>query len=284
MLKEFLSLLADPSILSIVLIGLLVGIMVSVCSSLLGVSLVLKRFSMIGDGLSHVGYGALAVSTALKLSGDYSLEISIPIVVVAAFFILKINSSGKINSDAAIALVSTSALSLGTIIFSLSGGSAADACNSLFGSASLITINSKDLILSLILSIITILIFILFYNRIFAITFDENFAKATGIKAELYNVIISLLTAITIVVGMRIMGAVLISGVIIFPNLTAMRICKSFKSVVLTSLLVSILSFIIGFFAACILNLQIGPAVIVANLLAFILFGIIGSFKNLKKA
>ena len=284
MFQSFLSLLQEPKILSIIIVGLIVGIMVSLCSSLLGVSLVLKRFSMIGDGLSHVGYGALSVAAALKLSGEYSLEISIPIVLIAAFFILKINESGRVNSDAAVALVSTSAMAIGTIIFSLSGGTAADACNSLFGSASLITLTEKDLILSIVISLVTVSLFVVFYNRIFAITFDEDFSKATGIKADLYNLLIALLTAVTIVIGMRLMGAVLISGLIIFPPLSAMKICKSFKSVVVTSAIISVICFCVGFMAACVLNLQTGPVVICTNLLMFIILNIINFFRNLKTA
>ncbi len=278
MITELFNLLSNPQIREIVLTALIVGVLVSICAALLGVSLVLKRYSMIGDGLSHVGYGALAVASALGLAAGHTLEIAIPIVIIAAFFILKLNERSHINSDAAVAVVSTGALAIGTVIFSLSGGTAADACSSLFGSASLITITDKDLIISLILSAVTIGLYIVCYNRIFAVTFDEGFSKATGIRVNLYNVLISLLTAVTIVVGMSLMGAILISGLIIFPPLTAMRLRSSFKSVVILSALISIICFIIGFFAALIFNLQIGPAVIIANLIFYIFSVILAKF------
>lgn len=278
MTTKLLDLLSSPQIREIVITALIVGVLVSICAALLGVSLVLKRYSMIGDGLSHVGYGALAVASALGLAAGHTLEIAIPIVIIAAFFILKLNERSHINSDAAVAVVSTGALAVGTVIFSLSGGTAADACSSLFGSASLITITDKDLIISLILSAVTIGLYIVCYNRIFAVTFDEGFSKATGIRVNLYNVLISLLTAVTIVVGMSLMGAILISGLIIFPPLTAMRLRSSFKSVVILSALISIICFIIGFFSALIFNLQIGPAVIIANLIFYILSVILAKF------
>jgi len=280
MINSLVSLLSSPYIAKTVLTALAVGVLVSICAALLGVSLVLKRYSMIGDGLSHVGYGALAVASALGIAGKHTLEIAIPIVVLAAFFILKINEKSHINSDAAVAIVSTGALGIGTVIFSLSGGTAADACSSLFGSASLITITDKDLFISLILSFFTIGLYIVCYNRIFAVTFDENFSKATGIKVNLFNILIALLTAITIVVGMSLMGAILISGLIIFPPLSAMRISGSFKGVVILSAVISVFCFILGFLFALLLELQIGPTVIIANLIVYILCYVIGKFRN----
>ena len=271
MLNSFFELLQNPDILKIVVMAVVVGLLVSLCAALLGVSLVLKRCSMIGDGLSHVGYGALAIATALKLSGDYTLEISIPLVIAAAFLLLRISNKSGINRDAAIAMVSTGAMAIGTIIFNVSGGTAGDACNSLFGSASLITITLKDMVLSIVLSLIVITAFILLYNKIFAVTFDENFAKATGIRADSYNMLLALLTAVTIVLGMQLMGAVLISGLIIFPALSAMRICKTFRGVQIAAAVISVICFLVGFLAACIFNLQTGPAVIVVNLIAFFL-------------
>lgn len=275
-MANFLDLFSNPSISKIVIIAAVVGVLVSLCASLLGVTLVLKRYSMIGDGLSHVGYGALAIATALNLSGDYTLEISLPIVVTAAFLLLRLSNRSRINTDSAIALVSVGAMAIGTIIFSLSGVSAGDACNSLFGSASLITINEKDMYISIVISVLVLAFYVLFYNRIFSVTFDEDFSKASGINVKFINSALALLTAVTIVLGMQLMGAILVSGLIIFPSLTAMRVCRSFKGTVITAALVSVISFIFGFLLACILNLQTGPAVIAVNIVAFIVFSVIG--------
>lgn len=275
-MANFLDLFSNPSISKIVIIAAVVGVLVSLCASLLGVTLVLKRYSMIGDGLSHVGYGALAIATALNLSGDYTLEISLPIVVIAAFLLLRLSNRSRINTDSAIALVSVGAMAIGTIIFSLSGVSAGDACNSLFGSASLITINEKDMYISIVISVLVLAFYVLFYNRIFSVTFDEDFSKASGINVKFINSALALLTAVTIVLGMQLMGAILVSGLIIFPSLTAMRVCRSFKGTVVTAALISVISFIIGFLLACILNLQTGPAVIAVNIVSFIIFSVIG--------
>lgn len=260
-------------LVGVIVKALVVGVLVSLCSSLLGVSLVLKRFSMIGDGLSHVGFGALAIATVLDL-GKFSLELSIPIVIVAAFFILRINESSKIKGDAAIALFSTGAIAIGSLIYNFSGSRSTDVCNSLFGSASIITLNTKDLIISIVLSVLVLSLYACFYNRIFAITFDETFSKATGIKAELYKILIAVLTAVTVVLGMKMMGAIMISGLIIFPALTSMRICRSFKSVIICSAILSVVCFVIGFFAACSFEFQTGPTVVTVNVLAFLLFSL----------
>lgn len=275
-MANFLELFANPSIAKIVIIAAVVGVLVSLCASLLGVSLVLKRYSMIGDGLSHVGYGALAIATALNLSGDYTLEISLPIVVIAAFLLLRLSKNSGINNDSAIALLSVGAMAIGTIIFSLTGASAGDACNSLFGSASLITLNEKDMYISIAIAVLVLLFYIVFYNRIFSVTFDEDFSKASGINVKFINSALALLTAVTIVLGMQLMGAILVSGLIIFPSLTAMRVCRSFKGTVITAAAISVISFIVGFILACALNLQTGPAVIAVNIVAFVIFSVIG--------
>ena len=193
--------------------AIFVGTIVALCSSLLGVSLVLKRYSMIGDGLSHVGFGALALATALNMS---PLTVSIPIVVLAAFLLLRISESSKIKGDAAIALISTGALAVGVMIISMTTGMNTDVCNYLFGS--ILSMSQSDVNLSVILSVVVLLLFVLFYNRIFAVTFDESFAKATGTNAELYNMLIALLTALIIVLGMRMMGALLNLSVEIRPG------------------------------------------------------------------
>ena len=209
----------------------LVGSLVALCSALLGVSLVLKRYSMIGDGLSHVGFGAMAIAAAMNAA---PLAVAIPIVIVAAVLLLRINSNAKIKGDAAIALISTSSLAIGVMVISLTTGMNTDVYNYMFGS--ILAMSSDDLKLSVILSVIVL---IFFYHKIFAITFDETFARATGVKAGIYNTLIAVLTAVTIVLGMRMMGALLISSLIIFPALTSMRVCRKFKSVILNSAVLS---------------------------------------------
>lgn len=274
---------SNPVIAKIVVRALIVGMLVAFCSSLLGVSLVLKRLSMIGDGLSHVGFGALAVATVLDL-GNWSLELSIPIVVIAAFFLLRIGENSRINGDAAIAVFSTGAVAIGSLIYNYSGNRSTDICNSLFGSASIITLGNKDLILSIVLSVLVIAFFLVFYTKIFAITFDETFARATGLKAELYKLLIAIFTAVTIVLGMKLMGAIMISALLTFPPLTAMRVCSSFKKVVICSAVISVICYIIGFFLACVQSWQTGASVATVNLVAFILFTIIGKLMHSEKA
>ena len=207
----------------------------------LGVSLVLKRYSMIGDGLSHVSFGALSIALAMGWS---PLPVSIPVVVLAAFFLLRITENGKMKSDAAIAMISASALAIGIIVTSMTMGMTTDVSSYMFGS--ILAMSREDVILSAVLSVIVLGLFIICYNKVFAVTFDENFARATGVKVEWYNILIAILTAITIVLGMRMMGAMLISSLIIFPALTSMRIFKSFRGVVLSSGILSIVCFAIG--------------------------------------
>ncbi len=247
--------------------ALIVGFLVSLCASLLGVSLVLKRYSMIGDGLSHVGFGSLAIATALGLA---PLQVSIPIVVLAAFLLLRLSENSKIKGDAAVALVSTGSLAIGVIVISLTTGMSIDVCNYLFGS--ILAMSRYDVILSVILSLVVLLLYGFFYNRIFAVTFDENFAKATGTRTGFYNMLIAFLTAITIVLGMRMMGALLISSLIIFPALTAMQICKKFSSVVICSALISVFCFFVGIVISFQYATATGASVVVVNLLLFILF------------
>ena len=201
--------------------ALIVGVLVSLCAALLGVSLVLKRYSMIGDGLSHVGFGALAVATVMNLA---PMAVAIPVVILAAFLLLRLSSNGKIKGDAAIALISTSALAIGVMAVSMSSGMNVDINSYLFGS--IISVSSGDVVTSVILALAVLMMFIFFYTKIFAITFDESFAKATGTNANLYNMLIALLTAVTIVIGMRLMGSMLISSLIIFPALCSMRVFR----------------------------------------------------------
>ena len=210
--------------------AIIVGVLVSLCAALLGVSLVLKRYSMIGDGLSHVGFGALAIAAAVNVA---PLALAVPVVVAAAFLLLRISQSSRIKGDAAIALISSSALAIGVVVISMTTGMNTDVSNYMFGS--ILSLSHADAVLSIVLSAIVLLMFVLLYPRIFAVTFDETFAKATGTNAKLYNTVIAVLTAVTVVLGMRMMGALLISSLIIFPALTSMRLCRSFKAVVVFS-------------------------------------------------
>ena len=247
--------------------ALLVGIFVSLCAALLGVSLVLKRFSMIGDGLSHVSFGALSVALAF---GWAPLKFSIPIVAIAAFFLLRITERAKVKSDAAIAVVSASSLAIGIIVTALKTGINTDVASYMFGS--ILAMEKEDVWVSLILSIVVLGMFVICYHRIFAITFDETFARATGVKAGLYNMLIAVLTAVTIVLGMRMMGALLISSLIIFPALTSMRVFKSFKGVVWSSGILSVICFCIGMTASYLCSTPAGASVVLVNLAAFLLF------------
>ena len=240
------------------------GMLVSLCASLLGVSLVLKRYSMIGDGLSHVSFGALSIALAMGWS---PLKVSIPVVVLAAFFLLRITENSRIKSDAAIAMISASSLAIGIIVTSLTTGMTTDVSSYMFGS--ILAMTKEDVMLSAVLCIIVLGLFVLCYNQVFAVTFDENFAKATGVNVGAYNMLISVLTAVTIVLGMRMMGAMLISSLVIFPCLTSMRV---FKSVVVSSGILSLVCFLLGMMASYQFSMPAGASVVVVNLIAFGLF------------
>ena len=243
------------------------GMLVSLCASLLGVSLVLKRYSMIGDGLSHVSFGALSIALAMGWS---PLKVSIPVVVLAAFFLLRITENSRIKSDAAIAMISASSLAIGIIVTSLTTGMTTDVSSYMFGS--ILAMTKEDVALSAVLCIIVLGLFVLCYNQVFAVTFDENFAKATGVNVGAYNMLISVLTAVTIVLGMRMMGAMLISSLVIFPCLTSMRVFKSFTSVVISSGILSLVCFLLGMMASYQFSTPAGASVVVVNLNAFGLF------------
>lgn len=251
-----------------------VGALVSLCASLLGSSLVLKRYSMIGDGLSHVGFGALAIATAMNTA---PLAVSIPVVVFTAFLLLRVSNNSSIKGDAAIAMISTGSLAVGITVLSLSAGNSTDVDNYLFGS--ILAMSDMDVYLSIGLSVIVIGMFLLFYHQIFAVTFDETFAQATGTKAELYNTLIALLTAITIVLGMRMMGAMLISSLIIFPALTSMRLCRTFKGVIITSAVVSLVCFFVGVVASYTYSTPTGASVVIANIVAFLAFSLVRALR-----
>ena len=246
--------------------ALIVGVLVSLCAALLGVSLVLKRYSMIGDGLSHVSFGALAIAVALEMTPLY---FSIPVVVLAAFFLLRMASHPRWNSDAAIAVMSASSLAIGIIVISRTTGMTTDVDNYMFGSV--LAMTREDVALSAVLCIAVLVLFILFYHKLFAVTFDENFSRATGMKVERYNTLLAVLTALTIVLGMRMMGAMLISSLIIFPALTAMRLFKSFRGVVVCSAVTSVACFCAGLTASFVLSTPVGASVVAANLGLFLL-------------
>jgi ABC-type Mn2+/Zn2+ transport system permease subunit len=256
---------------SFILRAFVVGMLVALCSALLGVSLVLKRYSMIGHGLSHVGFGALSVAMAMNLA---PLKVSIPVVVIAAFLLLRISENSKIRGDAAIALISSSFIAIGVIVASLTTGMNADVYNFLFGS--ILAMSNEDVFLSKLLYIIVLLLFIFFYNKIFAVTFDENFARATGTNVGIYNMMIALLTAVTIVVGMRIMGALLISSLIIFPALSSMQIFRSFRGVIITSAIISMICFFFGMIVSYKFDTPAGASIVLVNLFTFIICYMIG--------
>jgi zinc transport system permease protein len=261
-----------------ILRAVIVGFLVSLCASLLGVSLVLKRYSMIGDGLSHVGFASLAVATAFNMA---PLAVSIPVVVAAAFLLLRISGRTKIRGDAAIALFSTGALAVGVMIISVTTGMNTDVCNYLFGS--ILAMSKADVRLSIFLSTAVLILFVVFYNKIFAVTFDEDFARATGVRAGLFNMIIALLTAVTIVLGMRMMGALLISSLIIFPALSSMRLFKSFRAVTVSSALISVLCFLAGVLISYVFATPTGASVVLFNMIVFAAFSIISAVWNSKR-
>ena len=251
----------------------IVGILVSLCSALLGVSLVLKRYSMIGDGLSHVGFGALAVAAAMNAA---PLAVAIPVVIFAAVLLLRVSTSNVIKGDAAIALISTSALAVGIMVISMTTGMNTDVYNYMFGS--ILAMSSQDVEMSVVLSVTAVLVlYVFFYHKIFAITFDETFALATGVRANLYNTLIAVLTAVTIVLGMRMMGTLLISSLIIFPALTSMRVCRTFRSVTISSAIVSVVCFCAGITVSYFFATPAGASVVIVNLLMLGAYAIIGA-------
>jgi len=258
-----------------ILRALIVGVLVSLCSALLGVSLVLKRYSMIGDGLSHVGFSALAFAMVLNIAPLY---VAIPVVVTAAFLLLRLSENSKIRGDAAIAMISSGALALGVFAISVTKGMNVDMSSYMFGS--ILAMDNSDVVLSICLSIIVLCLFVVFYNRIFAVTFDENFARATGINAEVYNALIAFLSAVTIVLGMRMMGALLISSLIVFPPLSSMQVFKTFRQVILSSALLSVACFFVGLCLSYLWSTPTGSSVVMANIVAFSIFYVLGKIQG----
>ncbi len=258
--------------------ALIVGVLLAICSSFLGVSLILKRYSMIGDGLSHVGFGSLAIATAMNWA---PISVSIPVVVISAFFLLRISENSKIKGDAAIAMISVVSLAGGVMIISISTGINTDVCNYMFGS--ILGMTKSDLHLTIILSIAIMVAYILLYNRIFAVTLDETFTKATGNRASLYNSTIAIMTAIIIVLGMRMMGAMLVSSLIVMPSLTAMRVCKSFKTVIINAVVISVSCVLIGIFISYTMATPTGASIVICNFAMFIFYHIISRLRLIKK-
>lgn len=247
--------------------AVLVGVLVALCLALLGVSLVLKRYSMIGDGLSHVGFGAVAVAMALSVA---PLAVAVPVVMLSAFFLLRISSKSSIGGDAAIAVISSSALAVGITVASLSSGINSDVHSYLFGSV--LSMNEGDVYISVALAAVVLVLYVLCYHRIFAVTFDEAFGRATGVRVGFYNTLLAMLTAVTVVIGMRMMGSLLISSLIIFPALSSMRVFRSFLSVVISSSVISVASFCVGIAVSYLVDTPAGASVVLANLAVYLIF------------
>ena len=255
--------------------ALVAGVLVSLCAALLGVSLVLNRYSMIGDGLSHVSFGALAIAVAL---GVAPLWFSIPVVILAAFLLLRVADDPRWNSDAAIAAMSASSLAIGILVISRTTGMTTDVDNYMFGSV--LAMSKADVALSVILCLAVLVLFILFYHKLFAVTFDESFSRATGLKVERYNTLLAILTALTIVLGMRMMGAMLISSLVIFPALTAMRLFRSFRGVVVCAAVTSVACFCAGLTVSFAFSTPVGATVVAADLAVFLTSCLIGMLRR----
>ena len=255
--------------------GIFLGILTAVAASLLGVTLVLKRFSMIGDGLSHVAFGVMSISLVLGIA---PLTFAIPVVIISAFFLMRLSRKSRIGGDSAIALISSTSLALGIAAVSLSGGVNTNVNDYMFGS--IVAISKSDLYLCVPVIVGIIVIFILLYNKIFAVTFDERFAKVSGVRTEMYNMIVSVLTAVTVVIGMRIMGTLLISGLIIFPALSSMRVFRSYKAVILSSVVISCVCFITGTILSIFLETPVGASIVLSNAIVFGIFTLAGKLSK----
>ena len=269
-MSEIISQLAHYFEYPFVRYAMIVGVLIALCSSLLGVTLVLKRFSFIGDGLSHVAFGALAIASAVGLTNE--MIIVLPVTVISAVLLLKTGKNTIIKGDAAIAMISVGALALGYLVmnvFSTSSNVSGDVCSTLFGSTSILTLSRTEVLLCAVLSAVVILIFILFYNKIFAVTFDESFARATGVKAGAYNLLIAVITAVIIVLAMKLVGSLLISALVIFPALSAMRLFKSFKPVVIFSAAISVFCAAAGILISILAGTPVGSTVVAADIAAF---------------
>jgi len=261
-----------------------VGILIALCASLLGVPLVLKRFSFIGDGLSHVAFGAVAIAAVLNLSNNIILVA--PVTVLCAVLLLRTGQNTKIKGDAAIAMLSVGSLAIGYLLmnlFSTSSNLSGDVCTTLFGSTSILTLKPIDVYICIGLSLLVIVIFLLFYNKIFAVTFDESFAAATGTKAGRYNLLIAVVTALVIVLAMNLVGSLLISALVIFPALSAMRVFKSFRAVVICSVSISVVCSALGLLVSILAGTPVGSTIVAAHIAAFGVFTLIGMVRGGKR-
>lgn len=258
--------------------ALLVGVLIALCSSMLGVTLVLKRFSFIGDGLSHVAFGAMAVAAVLNLTNQ--MLIVFPITVLAAVLLLRGSQNTKIKGDASLAMISVGALAIGYLLlnaFSTSTNIAGDVCTTLFGSTSILTLNITDVWLCILMSVVVLGMFVMFYHKIFAVTFDENFAKATGIKADSYNLILAVITAAIIVLAMKLVGSLLISALIIFPAISAMRVFKSFRMVMIAAAVIAVVCALVGMLLSILAATPVGATIVAVNILVFAVFSAIST-------
>mgnify|MGYP002626979631 CR=1 FL=1 len=261
--------------------ALIVGVLIALCSSLLGVTLVLKRFSFIGDGLSHVAFGGIAIASVLNLTNQMLLVL--PITVVCAILLLRTGQNTKIKGDAAIAMISVGALALGYLLmnlFSTSTNLSGDVCSTLFGSTSILTLTQDEVWLCVVLSLVVVVLFVLLYHRLFAVTFDENFAGAVGTKVNTYNLLIAVLIAVVIVLAMNLVGSLLISALVIFPALSAMRVYRSFLSVTICSAVLSVLCALLGILISIVANTPVGATIVAADMVAFFLFAMIGKCRG----
>ena len=269
---------------SFVRYALIVGVLIALCSSLLGVTLVLKRFSFIGDGLSHVAFGAMAVASVLNITKDMPLVLVI--TIICAILLLRVGQNAKIKGDAAVAMVSVGALAIGYLIlclFSNSGNLSGDVCTTLFGSQSILTLKPSDVWLCIVLSVVVVVVFILFYNKIFAVTFDENFARATGTRAGAYNLLIAVVVGVIIVLAMNLVGSLLISALVIFPALSAMRVYKRFLSVTICSAVLSVVCALAGMVIAILAGTPVGSTIVAIDILVFLLCCAVGAVSRRAK-
>jgi len=253
--------------------AVIVGILISLCSSLLGVTLVLKRYSFIGHGLSHVAFGAMAVATAMKLTNN--LLLVLPVTAICAVLLLRLGQNAKVKGDAAIAMLSVGALAIGYLVMNLyakSSNISADVCSTLFGSTSILTLTKMEVLVCTVMSVLVIGVFLLFYNKIFSVTFDEDFAAATGTRAQLYNLIFALILAVIIVLAMNLVGALLISALVVFPALSAMRVYKSFKSVTICSVIVSVACAALGILISILVGTPVGSTIVAVDIAGFAIF------------
>ena len=264
---------------SFVRYAFIVGVLISLCSSLLGVTLVLKRFSFIGDGLSHVAFGGICIASVLNLTNNMFLVL--PVTILSAILLLRSGRNKKIQGDAAIAMISVGSLAIGYLlmnVFSVSSNVSGDVCSTLFGSTSILTLTKAEVWLCTILSISVIIAFALFYNKIFAVTFDEAFAQAVGTHASAYNLVIAIIIAIIIVLAMNLVGSLLISALVIFPALSAMRIFKSFKSVTICSAVISVICSVAGLLISIVAGTPVGSTIVAVDIAAFLICSIAGKF------